>query len=440
MNRRTNSNDLQEIVTQALAEMKQVQGENFSLEKINLAELERRTGLSRGKLRALKKNDFIVKPHAHLGQKATTTVLTGFTDTLDDLLRSGCRNSAVLFDRITQLGYTGSRTTVKRYISSHLDLVPAKRQLIAPQGNRGRRYTTGPGECFQMDWGFIHVVSEVGCEYRVACFAMICHHCGQRYIEFFPNARQENLFIGMLHAFAYLGVPQFVLTDNMKSVVTERDAEGSPVWHPEYEAFMKTVGFRTKLCRPRHPFTKGSVERLVRYVKDNFVAGRLFSNITELNIQAIRWCNEKNGIYHQCVDCIPADYHTRSCRLTAQTLELKDELRFYLCPRRKISFDGFIEYEGRRFGVPFSYKKRVCRVRRDTFFIYIYSDDLSTELVRHNVTWSRRASCCADQYTLSQPEEFPSIPVRAKMIELNVPGRQSGFEKFNFTKEVEWDV
>ena len=57
MNRRTNSNDLQEIVTQALAEMKQVQGENFSLEKINLAELERRTGLSRGKLRALRKND-----------------------------------------------------------------------------------------------------------------------------------------------------------------------------------------------------------------------------------------------------------------------------------------------------------------------------------------------------------------------------------------------
>ena len=136
MNRRTNSNDLQEIVTQALAEMKHVQGEYFSLEKINLAELERRTGLSRGKLRALRKNDFIVKPHAHLGQKATTTVLTGCTDTLDDL-RSGCRNSAVLFDRIKQLGYTGSRTTVKRYISSHLDLIPAKRQLIAPQGNRG---------------------------------------------------------------------------------------------------------------------------------------------------------------------------------------------------------------------------------------------------------------------------------------------------------------
>ena len=39
---------------------------------------------------------------------------------------------------------------------------------------------------------------------------------------------------------------------------------------------MKTVGFQTKLCKPRHLFTKGKVERLVRFVKDNFLAGRIF--------------------------------------------------------------------------------------------------------------------------------------------------------------------
>ena len=63
---------------------------------------------------------------------------------------------------------------------------------------------------------------------------MICHHCGQRYIEFFPNARQENLFIGMIHAFQYMGVPRFVLTDNMKSVVLHRDLDGHPVWQKDY--------------------------------------------------------------------------------------------------------------------------------------------------------------------------------------------------------------
>ena len=29
--------------------------------------------------------------------------------------------------------------------------MPAIVQQIAPQGNRGRRYTTGPGETYQMD-------------------------------------------------------------------------------------------------------------------------------------------------------------------------------------------------------------------------------------------------------------------------------------------------
>ena len=44
---------------------------------------------------------------------------------------------------------------------------------------------------------------------------MVCHHCGSAHVEFFPNARQENLLIGMLHAFSALGVPATVLTDNI---------------------------------------------------------------------------------------------------------------------------------------------------------------------------------------------------------------------------------
>ena len=56
-----------------------------------------------------------------------------------------------------------------------------------------------------MDWGFTTVdVKETGEAFTSACFAMICHHCGQRYVEFFPNAKQENLFIGMLRAFTYI--------------------------------------------------------------------------------------------------------------------------------------------------------------------------------------------------------------------------------------------
>ena len=51
-----NHNDLTEIITQTLNEMKKEQGEKFDLNKINLAELERRTGITRARLRRLKAN------------------------------------------------------------------------------------------------------------------------------------------------------------------------------------------------------------------------------------------------------------------------------------------------------------------------------------------------------------------------------------------------
>ena len=45
------SNGFANSIAQAIEEMKAEQGDYFSLENVNLAELERRTGVSRGKLR-----------------------------------------------------------------------------------------------------------------------------------------------------------------------------------------------------------------------------------------------------------------------------------------------------------------------------------------------------------------------------------------------------
>lgn len=433
------SNDLTDIVSQVLNEMKMEQGENFNIDKVNLAELGRRTGITRPRLRRLKANGFVDLPDARLGRKAENTLLTGYTGIIDDLLRKGVTNSSVCYDRLKEVGYKGGLTTVKTYISQHKDLVPAKRQIVAPQGNRGRRYQTDPGDSFQMDWGFVNVEDQFGHTTQVACFAMICHGCGQRYIEFFPNARQENLFIGMIHAFLYMGIPKHVLTDNMKSVVIRRDDQGNPIWQPDYELFMGNLCFETKLCKPRHPFTKGAVERLVRFVKDNFIQGRVYTELTDLNYEAFRWCQNQNSVYHRAVDCVPNDKHNALCMKTASKLEKTKELSYYLCPERKISFDGFVNYEGRRFGVPYWYTGKTCRVGRDGYILYIYATDMSKVLTTHNVTWGRRDSFCKDQYTSEQPEEQPTMPVRVHMEQHGFQEHDSGFERFNFEKEELWN-
>ena len=45
---------------------------------------------------------------------------------------------------------------------------------------------------YQMDWGFVRVEGWDGGDFKIACFAMVCHHCGTCYVEFFPNARRHD--------------------------------------------------------------------------------------------------------------------------------------------------------------------------------------------------------------------------------------------------------
>ena len=94
MNKQIGNDLCTEIITQAIDEMKAIKGDSFSLEKINLAELERRTGISRARLRRLKQNNFQPVPHGNKGRKAEYTVLTGYTSVLDNLLKQRTRGLA----------------------------------------------------------------------------------------------------------------------------------------------------------------------------------------------------------------------------------------------------------------------------------------------------------------------------------------------------------
>ena len=64
---------------------KEESGEKFNINKVNLAELERRTGISRRKLRRLKANKFVVKPHGLSGRTSNNNVTEAFSGVLDDL-------------------------------------------------------------------------------------------------------------------------------------------------------------------------------------------------------------------------------------------------------------------------------------------------------------------------------------------------------------------
>ena len=118
-----NGNDLQTIITHGLNQIKEKMGPNFDIRKVNLAEMQRITGVSRAKLRRLKKNNFVVSPHGQTGQRADKTVLTGFTETIDNLLRQNVTNAQVIYDRLKEKGYLVSlehRDLMKNDVWEHV--------------------------------------------------------------------------------------------------------------------------------------------------------------------------------------------------------------------------------------------------------------------------------------------------------------------------------
>ena len=120
---RNQHNDLTDIITQTLNEIKSEMGDRFSLDKVNLAELERRTGISRARLRRIKENGFIVLPHGLTGRKAAVTVLSGFSGLVDSLLRKGIKNSAVIYDRLRENATRRDPVSVTRWTG---DLLPLR--------------------------------------------------------------------------------------------------------------------------------------------------------------------------------------------------------------------------------------------------------------------------------------------------------------------------
>lgn len=93
-----------------------------------------------------------------------------------------------------------------------------------------------------------------------------------------------------MDAFEFFGgVPRIILHDNLKSGVLER--VGSIVrFNDDFLLVCRHYLFEPRavnICRGNE---KGRVERSIRFIRDNFFAGRVWTTIEELNEQVLQWC------------------------------------------------------------------------------------------------------------------------------------------------------
>jgi transposase len=95
---------------------------------------------------------------------------------------------------------------------------------------------------------------------------------------------------GFVDAFEFFGgVPRIILHDNLRSGVLER--VGSIVrFNDDFLDVCKHYLFEPRAVNVRRGNEKGKVERSIRYIRDNFFAGRTWTSISDLNAQVLEWC------------------------------------------------------------------------------------------------------------------------------------------------------
>lgn len=197
--------------------------------------------------------------------------------------------ATVLHREIAAMGFDGSERTVRRFVAG-LYPTPPPEPVV--------RFETAPGHQAQMDWGEYRVGDR-----RVYAFVGVLGFSRWLYFEYVTSMRAEVLVDchrRMLGDFG--GVPREILYDNMRTVVTRRDAygRGRHRFHDEIRDLAKECGFRPRLCRPYRPQTKGKVERAVDYIARSFfhpfvtrcaMEGRT-PDLDELNVAARLWRGE----------------------------------------------------------------------------------------------------------------------------------------------------
>jgi transposase len=266
-------------------------------------------------------------------------------------------SAQILFQELrSQRGYSGGYDTVR-------NAVRPLRAEAAAQSLTQRRFETAPGQQAQVDWGQTRVAFADG-PAEVHIFVMTLGYSRRAWAEGFRNERLEQLLSAHEHAFEHFGgVCDEMLYDRMRTVVIG-SLEGKPRWNETFRCFAHYWGFTPRLCRPYRAQTKGKVESGVKYVKRNFLPGRVFRDLEDFNEQLRCWNAEVadtrvHGTTHQR----PIDRFAEEAAALSSSAHQESFLHSVIRDR-VVADDWLISIDTNRYSVPWTMIGKTVQVVR----------------------------------------------------------------------------
>lgn len=243
-----------------------------------------------------------------------------------------------------------------------------------------------PGQQLQVDFGEISVPTAGGGRRRVYCMATVLAHSRYKYAEWsdqpFTTARLTTM---LRRCFEYIGGMPLELVFDQDKLVAVSENHGDILYTEEFERFRQAMRFKVYLCRKSDPESKGKVEAVVKYVKNNFAKHRLFTSLQDWNRSQLDWLERTgNQKEHGTTKKVPAKVHVLEKPHLQPIPLIKLSEDIVTVAVRK---DNTILYKSNRYSVPLGTYRPDRKVRIDIQEgrLIISDDETANLLAEHRV-------------------------------------------------------
>lgn len=312
--------------------------------------------------------------------RATDNCLTPYIEIIRELLSD--ENEQLFYYRrvlwqylCDNHGYTGSYPNFCWYLNKVPEFVDYFQKRRPAQSQSYIRYETPAGKQAQMDWKeSLKILTTDFGWIEVNIFVLILSFSRYRVYRMSMTRSQDVLFFFLDDAFETLGgVPEEIVTDNMKTVMDEPRTKGSHgKVNIRFQQFADDYGFRTQPCLVSTPRTKGKVESPMRILDElRAYNGRLtYTGFVDL----LKKINDReNSKVHPGTGKIPLMYLKKEKDIL-NPLPQESVRRPYQLVDHKTSVDrsGLFRYGGKQYSAPPEYIGRTVTLQIHDDYIHVY--------------------------------------------------------------------
>lgn len=167
------------------------------------------------------------------------------------------------------------------------------------------------GKQTQADFGEYKMRSITGERVKVYFFIMVLSRSRYKYLWFIDRPFTTILaIVAHQKGFEYIGGITDQIVYDQDSVFIVSENAGDVILTEAFRKYTREQDVELHFCRKSDPQSKGKVENVVKYVKQNFLYNRAFHDIDTLNDQALGWLGRTaNSLPHSLTQKEPCAEH-----------------------------------------------------------------------------------------------------------------------------------